>query len=138
MNKWEYDPLRRDLLLSRISVLFVIGGSLLTAFAPVPWLFVISLVITSLGVGFSTLCRALLNAIVEPHILATLNTTVSMMETRHVFGQLTGSRMVAEPGDRAWRTMDGTAVSCMQRDGTAFGNTDGGASTSEGICTGLD
>lgn len=80
VNKRGYGPLRRDLLLSRISVLFVIGGSLLTAFAPVPWLFVISLVITSLGVGFSTLCRALLNAIVEPHTVATLNTTVSMME----------------------------------------------------------
>ncbi|KAK2601809.1 hypothetical protein QQS21_004592 [Conoideocrella luteorostrata] len=80
VNKRGYGPVGRDLLLSRISVLFVIGGSLLTAFAPVPWLFITSLIITNLGTGFSTLCRALLNAIVEPHTVATLNTTVSMME----------------------------------------------------------
>lgn len=63
------------------SVVFITGGSLLTAFAPVPWLFIISLIITNLGTEFPTLCQASLNAIVEPHTVAILNTTVSMMES---------------------------------------------------------
>lgn len=81
MNKRGFGPLNRDLTLGRISLIFVIAGSFLTAFAPTPWLFITALVITSLGTGFSTLCRALLNAVVEPHTVATLNTTVSMVET---------------------------------------------------------
>lgn len=48
--------------------------------AGVPWLFITSLVTTSLGNGFSALCRALLNAVVEPHTVATLNTTISLAE----------------------------------------------------------
>lgn len=46
----------------------------------VPWLFVGSLVVMSLGNGFSALCRALLNAVIEPHTLATLNTTIGLVE----------------------------------------------------------
>ena len=81
VNRCGFGPLSRDLFLTRISVVFVIVGSLLTAIAPVPWLYISALIITSLGVGCITLCRALLNAIVEPHTVATLNTTVSMLET---------------------------------------------------------
>lgn len=73
VNKRGLGPLERDLLLARISLIFVIGGSFLTAFAPTVWLFINALVVTSLGAGFSTLCRALLNAVVEPHTVATLN-----------------------------------------------------------------
>jgi MFS family permease len=80
VNKRGLGPLERDLLLARISIIFVIGGSFLTAFAPTVWLFISALVVTSLGAGFTTLCRALLNAVVEPHTVATLNTTISMME----------------------------------------------------------
>ncbi|KAI7759565.1 hypothetical protein LZL87_013510 [Fusarium oxysporum] len=79
-NKSGLGPLERDLLLTRISLVFIIGGSFLTAFAPTVWLFIGALVATSLGVGYSTLCRALLNAIVEPHAVATLNTTIAMLE----------------------------------------------------------
>ncbi|OAA36648.1 MFS transporter [Metarhizium rileyi] len=81
VNKRRVGPLGRDLILARISLLFLIAGSFLTAFAPTAWLFITALITTSLGAGFSTLCRALLNALVEPHTVATLNTTVSMMET---------------------------------------------------------
>ncbi|ODA83166.1 hypothetical protein RJ55_01677 [Drechmeria coniospora] len=80
-KRFGYDVLRRDLLLARISVLFLVVGSFSLAFAAVPWLFISSLVTTSLGVGFIALCRALLNAIVEPHTIATLNTTISTLET---------------------------------------------------------
>lgn len=80
VHKRGLGPLERDLLLARISLMFVIGGNFLTAFAPTAWLFISALVVTSLGAGFSTLSRALLNAVVEPHTVATLNTTMAMME----------------------------------------------------------
>lgn len=76
-----YNALRRDLALSRASVTLVATGSFMLAFASAPWLFVSALITASLGVGFSTPCRALLNAVVEPHTVATLNTTVSTIET---------------------------------------------------------
>ncbi|KAF7546054.1 hypothetical protein G7Z17_g8707 [Cylindrodendrum hubeiense] len=79
-KRYNYGPLQRDLFLSRISSLFLVSGVLLMTVAAAPWLFVTSLVITSLGNGFSTLCRALLNAVVEPHTVATLNTTISLVE----------------------------------------------------------
>lgn len=50
------------------------------AFSGGPWLFIISLVITSFGHGFNALCRAVLNAVVEPHTIATLNTTITLIE----------------------------------------------------------
>ncbi|UKZ81516.1 hypothetical protein TrVFT333_009288 [Trichoderma virens FT-333] len=79
--RFRYNPIRRDLLLARISIVVFIIGSILTALADVPWLFICAMVITNLGQGMSTLCRALLNAVVEPHTIATLNTTMSTMET---------------------------------------------------------
>lgn len=73
--------MKRDLFLARASIVVFIAGSLLTALAGVPWLFLIAMVITNIGVGVTSLCRALLNAVVEPHTVATLNTTMSTMET---------------------------------------------------------
>ncbi|KAL7934718.1 COP9 signalosome complex subunit 2 [Trichoderma chlorosporum] len=81
VTRFHYNPIRRDLLLARISIIIFIIGSALTALAGVPWLFICAMVITNLGQGFSTLSRALLNAVVEPHTVATLNTTMSTMET---------------------------------------------------------
>jgi MFS family permease len=69
--------LSRDLVLARTSIIFGTIGSALIAFAAVPWLFIVSYVIYSCGAGFSPVCRGLLVAIVEPHMLATLNTTIS-------------------------------------------------------------
>lgn len=48
--------------------------------ASVPWLFVISLITVSIGNSFVALSRALINALVEPHTIATLNTTISLIE----------------------------------------------------------
>lgn len=79
-KRYHYDPLHKDLALSRVSSIFMVVGMFLMAFAPVPWFFVTSLVIMSLGNGLSALCRALLNAVIEPHTLATLNTTVGLVE----------------------------------------------------------
>ncbi|PFH62851.1 hypothetical protein XA68_11632 [Ophiocordyceps unilateralis] len=81
VRRRTYNPLERDLLLSRVSSALVVVGGFMLAFAAVRWLFISSLVIISLGVGFGVLCRALLNTLVEPHTVATVNTTISMVET---------------------------------------------------------
>ncbi|KAL7918231.1 COP9 signalosome complex subunit 2 [Trichoderma austrokoningii] len=80
-KRFHFNPLKRDLFLARASIVVFIAGSLFTALAGAPWLFIIAMVITNIGVGVSSLCRALLNAVVEPHTVATLNTTMSTMET---------------------------------------------------------
>jgi MFS family permease len=82
LNKlFHFNSIKRDLYLARASIVVFIAGSLFTALAPVPALFVCAMVITNIGVGVSSLCRALLNAVVEPHTVATLNTTMSTIET---------------------------------------------------------
>ncbi|KAM0417336.1 hypothetical protein ACHAPT_012652 [Fusarium lateritium] len=73
-------PVARDLFLARTSLVFVSVGGLLMAFAGGPWSFILALVITSFGHGFVALCRAILNAVVEPHTIATLNTTITLIE----------------------------------------------------------
>ncbi|KAM0263939.1 hypothetical protein ACHAQJ_000974 [Trichoderma viride] len=80
-KRFRHNSISRDLFLARASIAIFIAGSLLTALADVPWLFICAMVITNIGVGVSSLCRALLNAVVEPHTIATLNTTMSTMET---------------------------------------------------------
>ncbi|KFA73437.1 hypothetical protein S40288_04186 [Stachybotrys chartarum IBT 40288] len=73
-------PVKRDLVLSQASLVFTGAGALLTALAATPWVLVAALVICSFGVGFTSICRAFMMAIVEPHHVATLNTIVSMLE----------------------------------------------------------
>ncbi|KAH8904804.1 MFS general substrate transporter [Coniochaeta sp. PMI_546] len=73
--------LTRELYLCRGSVLFMLAGSLLTAFAAMPWLLIASLVIFSLGNGFDPQLRALLAGLVEQDSMATLNTTLATAET---------------------------------------------------------
>lgn len=79
-KRFHFDPLHKDLTLARISSVLVLVGMFMMAWAGVPWLFITSLVVASLGTGYNALCRALLNAIVEPHTLATLNTTIGLFE----------------------------------------------------------
>jgi MFS family permease len=81
IKRFRHNSISRDLFLARASIAIFIVGSLLTALAGVPWLFIGAMVVTNIGVGVSSLCRALLNAFVEPHTIATLNTTMSTMET---------------------------------------------------------
>ncbi|RFN53826.1 hypothetical protein FIE12Z_1860 [Fusarium flagelliforme] len=79
-RRYKSRPIARDLLLSRISITIMTVGLLLMGVAGTPWLFIISLIIVSIGNSFVALSRALLNALVEPHTIATLNTTVSLIE----------------------------------------------------------
>lgn len=73
-------PLRKDLWLARVSGILLVIGSLLIAFAVTPWLLSIALVVFSLGGGYSATMRSLLNAFVEPHHLAMLNTLLGLLE----------------------------------------------------------
>lgn len=74
-------PLQRDLFLVRMSTIFIFLGSLLLAFAPVPWLCVIALMVYSFGGGFSPLFRSILSIIVEPHTIGALNTVIGTIES---------------------------------------------------------
>lgn len=80
-KRYRMGPLNRDLFLARASIVFATVGCACVSFAAVPQLFIAALVINSFGNGFTALCRALLNAVVEPHTVGTLNTTVAFMET---------------------------------------------------------
>lgn len=79
-RKTKLKVLERDLYLTRGSIIFMTLGTFSMAFAAVPWLCITSLIIMSMGYGFNAQSRALLNAIVEPHTIATLNTTIGLIE----------------------------------------------------------
>ncbi|KAL9574212.1 hypothetical protein ACKAV7_001727 [Fusarium commune] len=79
-RRYKSRPMARDLLLARIAITIMAAGCLLMGLASVPWLFVISLIAVSVGNSFVALSRALINALVEPHTIATLNTTISLIE----------------------------------------------------------
>ena len=80
-KRFGINPVKRDLQLARISSAFIILGSLLLAVAQVPWMLILALVVFGLSAGYSSQCRAVITALVEPHMLATVNTTMSMVET---------------------------------------------------------
>lgn len=73
-------PLRRDLLLSRVSILFVLAACLLVAFAPVPAVLILGFIAYGLGSGLPSQIRALATGVIEPHTVATLTTMISSME----------------------------------------------------------
>ncbi|KAJ4263465.1 hypothetical protein NW762_006284 [Fusarium torreyae] len=73
-------PVARDLLLARIASTVMIVGCFLMAIAGAPWLFIISLIAVNIGNSFVALSRALVTAVVEPHTVATLNTTIALTE----------------------------------------------------------
>lgn len=80
-RKLGMGSIKRDLNLARLSSLFLAGGSLLLAIAGVPWLLLLSLVVFGLSAGYGSQCRALITALVKPHMLATVNTALGTIET---------------------------------------------------------
>lgn len=95
-------PLIRDLWLVRMTGIFLSLGCFMVAVAYKPWFLVAALVIFSMGTTYTNICRAVLNAVVEPHTIGTLNTTISWVE------QL--SKLVAAP-----------VISALLRAGAAAG-----------------
>ncbi|KAF4455609.1 hypothetical protein F53441_2133 [Fusarium austroafricanum] len=79
-RRYKSRPVARDLLLTRITITIMAIGCFIMGVASVPWLFIVSLITVSVGNSFVALSRALINALVEPHTIATLNTTISLIE----------------------------------------------------------
>ncbi|KAK1979265.1 ATP synthase F0 [Colletotrichum cereale] len=73
-------PLARDLYLARISACLLALGNLLLGLATRPEPFTVALIVLSVGLVFNPLCRALLNTIVEPQSVATLNTAIAILD----------------------------------------------------------
>lgn len=74
-------PLAKDLWLARWSCVLLILADLLIAFSNTPALFAAGLVLLAGGCGLPPLLRSLLNALVEPHHVGTLNTLLAFMDT---------------------------------------------------------
>ncbi|GKT42536.1 efflux pump ustT [Colletotrichum spaethianum] len=73
-------PLVRDIWLVRLTGILLSLGCFMVAIAFVPWFLIAALIIFSLGTAYTNICRAVLNAVVEPHTIGTLNTTISWVE----------------------------------------------------------
>ena len=80
-KKYKLDVLTKDLYLSRASILIIVAANVLMALSASGWLLAASLIVFGLGSGFPPQVRALLAGLVEPHLLATLNTTIATVET---------------------------------------------------------
>ena len=74
------NPFRRDLYLFRFSTVLLTAGCFLMALANQPWMMITSQMVYGMSSGYGPQARALVTALVEPHMLATLNTTLSALE----------------------------------------------------------
>ena len=97
----KMSPMSKDLWLSRWSGVLLIIGALFIAFAASPFLMAIGefichgsilpvacsncsmtgLIFMSAGSGYASLLRSLLNSLVEPHHVATVNTLIGFIDT---------------------------------------------------------
>ncbi|KAL2876116.1 Sir2 histone deacetylase Hst2 [Colletotrichum sp. CLE4] len=73
-------PLVRDLWLTRMSGILLAIGCFMVAIAFAPWFLITALIIFSMGTVYTNICRAILNAVVEPHTIGTLNTAITWVE----------------------------------------------------------
>ncbi|GKT65420.1 ATP synthase F0 [Colletotrichum tofieldiae] len=73
-------PLLRDLWLTRMTGILLTIGSFMVAIAFAPWFMICALIIFSMGSCYTNICRAMLNAIVEPGRIGTLNTIITWVE----------------------------------------------------------
>lgn len=91
-------PLIRDLWLTRMAGVLLAIGCFMVAIAFAPWFLImgmfppshmppgpsadtwLALVIFSMGCCYTNICRAVLNAVVEPHTIGTLNTAIAWVE----------------------------------------------------------
>jgi MFS family permease len=74
------DPFKRDLYLLRVSAGLLCAGSLLFALAPDGGSMMAAQVVYGLSLGYSPQARALVTALADPDMLATLNTTLATLE----------------------------------------------------------
>jgi len=71
----------KDLILARVSLAFLIMGFALLAFSPTVPLAITSMVVFTLGTGFSSLCRSLITTLVDQQHVGRLYAAISVVET---------------------------------------------------------
>ncbi|TLD22281.1 hypothetical protein PspLS_08250 [Pyricularia sp. CBS 133598] len=75
----------KDLLMARWTGVIGAAGAFLVALSSTPALFALALAVFSVGTGFSTVLRSLLNTLVEQRHLAMVNSLVSFLELLGTF-----------------------------------------------------
>ncbi|KAG4033905.1 hypothetical protein MFRU_004g04010 [Monilinia fructicola] len=81
ITNFHFSSTHKDLLLARISSLFLICGALIVAISPSLHLAIIGLVIYTLGTGFVSLVRSLLTSLVDQKHVARIFAMIAVVET---------------------------------------------------------
>jgi MFS family permease len=79
-GRFRLSVFSKDLLLTRISLLFLIAGALVEGFSRGVVLFIIGLTVGTLGACHGPLCRAITTSYVEPQQTSRLYALISMLE----------------------------------------------------------
>ncbi|KAK4154815.1 general substrate transporter [Chaetomidium leptoderma] len=82
----------KDLLLTRIFLIFLISGALIEGLSREVALFLVGLTVGTIGSSFGPLCRAIATSYVEPQQTSRLYALISMLETG---GQMLGGPVLA-------------------------------------------
>ncbi|KAF7906922.1 hypothetical protein EAE99_011989 [Botrytis elliptica] len=81
ITKFHFSSTHKDLLLARISSLFLILGALTIAISPSLHLTIIGLIIYTLGTGFVSLVRSLITGLVDQKHVARIFAMIAVVET---------------------------------------------------------
>jgi hypothetical protein len=73
-------PVTRDILFMRWLAVLLTLGNLFFALALMPWLLVLGLILISAGQAWEPVCRAMLNSIVDAHLIAIMNTAIAAIQ----------------------------------------------------------
>jgi PCFT/HCP family folate transporter-like MFS transporter 1/3 len=84
-GRFRMSVFSKDLLLTKISLLFLIAGAILEGFSTGIVLFLVGLTIGTLGSADTSFARAVATAYVEPHMTSQLYALTSMAETSGAF-----------------------------------------------------
>ncbi|KAI7489989.1 hypothetical protein KC351_g938 [Hortaea werneckii] len=83
----------KDLWLAKVSICLLTISFVAFAFAPRVSVIALGLLLYTLGTGFNTFARSLVSVLVEPNMIGTLYTMISVMDT---LGSLSAGPLVAE------------------------------------------
>ncbi|KAL4935447.1 major facilitator superfamily domain-containing protein [Aspergillus oleicola] len=78
--RFHFSPVKRDLLISRVSAAFQTLGLILMGTVSHPIPFILGLSITSLGWGFPSALRSVATALVSDHQVGLLNTIIALVQ----------------------------------------------------------
>jgi len=80
-KKLQLQPIKKDLLLSRASILLGIAGFLSLAFAPGLWMIIVAIIFFCAFGAVNPYARSLLTSLVRKDMVSTLYTTMAMLGT---------------------------------------------------------